>query len=103
MTDGYDPIVRTGDLIRISVELIREWSEVTSGFRSPLVRVKEIRRDANNHVELLLETTMPVEKTPSTLPKTPTPQQPTSPTQPTPPKPVSPMTTEDFPSTPRVE
>jgi hypothetical protein len=53
--DGAAASLQVGDLLRISVALVRQWAEVDTGFRSPLVRVKAIRRDAANEVELVLE------------------------------------------------
>lgn len=46
--------IQVGDLIRISLNL-RTDAEIDAGLRSPLVRVKEIRRDIENHVEVLVE------------------------------------------------
>jgi len=53
-TGGAAPL-QVGDVLRISVALVRQWAEVDTGFRSPRLRVKEIRRDAANEVELVLE------------------------------------------------
>lgn len=46
--------IQVGDLIRISLNL-RTDAEIDAGLRSPLVRVKEIRRDIENHVEVIVE------------------------------------------------
>lgn len=46
--------IHEGDLIRISLNL-RTDVEIDAGLRSPLVRVKAIRRDPDNHVEIIVE------------------------------------------------
>jgi hypothetical protein len=48
-------IVRIGDQLQISVEVIRQWAEADAGFQSPVVRVKEIRRNRDGLVELWVE------------------------------------------------
>lgn len=48
-----DPVMHIGDTFRMAIQLPQP-SDVDSGLRSPLMRVRDIRRDDAGVVELLV-------------------------------------------------